>query len=285
MSKPYTTLISSAELFELLGTPNLVVVDCRFSLANPDAGELAYRDAHVPGAWYAHLERDLSSPVVPGKTGRHPLPDATTLAEKLGAWGLDESGQLVVYDDAGGAMAARLWWLSRWLGHDRVAVLDGGYPAWIQAGLPVSDELPKAKAKHFEAVLHPELIADAAEVEAARTDPRHRVFDARALERYRGDVEPIDRIGGHIPGACSLPFAGNLDGAHFRNQEALRERYEAALAGVPGTAAIAYCGSGVTACHTVLAAQHAGIEGVRLYPGSWSEWIVDPERPVARGDD
>jgi thiosulfate/3-mercaptopyruvate sulfurtransferase len=183
-------------------------------------------------------------------------------------------------------MAARLWWLARWLGHDAVAVLDGGYSAWLEAKLAVSQAIPSPAPRAFSMTLRNDLVADAAEVERIRTLPDHRIFDARAPERYRGDVEPIDPVAGHIAGARSLPFTENLHGgAHFRSARELRERFLAALAGAPAPQAIVYCGSGVTACHDVLAAEIAGFPGVRLYPGSWSEWILDPERPTARGEE
>lgn len=281
----HRTLIAPDQLAALLGSRDLVVVDCRFSLSDAEAGERAYRQGHVPGAVYAHLERDLSGPVVPGKTGRHPLPDPRMLADRLGAWGLDASKQLVAYDDAGGAMAARLWWLARWLGHDAVAVLDGGFPAWVHAGHPVTADVPTPEPARFEPALRPELAVDAARVDALRTDPARRLFDARAPERYRGDVEPIDPVAGHIPGARCLPFSENLRDGRFRSAAELAERYRAALGDVPASEAVVYCGSGVTACHAVLAAAHAGLDGLRLYPGSWSEWITDPSRPVARGEE
>lgn len=284
MSTPFRTLISARELADRSKTPNLLILDCRFSLTDPAAGQRAYGAGHIPGAHYLHLERDLSSAIVPGKTGRHPLPDPELLANRLGALGADATTQLVGYDDAGGAMAARLWWLARWLGHDDVAVLDGGYPAWLAEGLPITTEVPSPSPKRFVATLRSDLSVEAADVARALAGSTHLLFDARAEERYRGDVEPIDPVAGHIPSARCVPFSQNLEGGYFRSPAELRQRFETELAGVPADKAIVYCGSGVTACHDILAAAHAGLHGMKLYAGSWSEWITDPNRPVARGD-
>ncbi len=276
-------LIEPAALFAKLGSPKLRIVDCRFSLSDPEAGARLYAASHLPSATDAHLERDLSSPVVSGKTGRHPLPELERFAEFLGRSGIGNDSDVIVYDDAGGAMAARLWWLLRYVGHDSVALLDGGFPAWVAAGFSVtSDEVAPLRA-HFEFRLRPELVAEADEVEALRERSDRRLFDARAPERFRGDVEPIDPIAGHIPGARSLPFAGSLREGKFLPAAELRQRFLTALDGVPIERAVAYCGSGVTACHHVLAAEQAGLPGMRLYPGSWSEWIASGTRPVEKG--
>lgn len=277
-------VISASELLAIAHESWLVVADCRFSLGDPDAGQRAYAAGHLPGAVYAHLERDLSGPVVTGKTGRHPLPDPRVLASKLSSWGLGREGALVAYDDSGGAFAARLWWLLRWLGFESAAVLDGGLPAWLSSGLPVVTEFPATRQGDFALQLRPELVVGADQVERARTRADRRVFDARGLERFRGDSEPIDPVAGHIPGARPLPYGGNLESGRFREVSSLRERYGAALGAVAPEHSIVYCGSGVTACHDVLAAAHAGFGGMRLYAGSWSEWITDPERLTARGD-
>lgn len=276
-------LVDTARLHEKLGSPGLRLVDCRFSLSDPEAGARLYAASHLPGATYAHLERDLSSPIVAGETGRHPLPELERFAEFLGRSGIGNDSDVVVYDDAGGAMAARLWWLLRYVGHDRVALLDGGFGAWTAAGLPLSSEVPDFAPAHFEIRLRPELAVDADEVEALRARSDRRLFDARAPERFRGDVEPIDPVAGHIPGARSLPFAGSLREGKFLPAEELRQRFVDALDGVPIERAVAYCGSGVTACHHVLAAEQAGLPGLRLYPGSWSEWIATGRRPVEKG--
>jgi thiosulfate/3-mercaptopyruvate sulfurtransferase len=282
---PHTTLISPAGLLPHLADPGWAVFDCRFSLNDPARGREEYRQGHIPGAVYLHLNDDLSGPVVPGRTGRHPLPDPATLAARLGRWGVGAGVQVVAYDDSGGSMAVRLWWLLGWLGHEAVAVLDGGWPAWQAAGYPTAagDEAPRA-ARSFTPRLRPEWVADTAAVDALRADPRYRLFDARTAERYRGENETIDPVAGHIPGAHSAPYAANLDPqGRFLPPEALRARYRALLGDIPAGQSIFYCGSGVTAAHHVLALAHAGLGSARLYPGSWSEWITDPTRPIATG--
>lgn len=283
MSNLDGVVISARRLAALARRPWLVIVDCRFSLADSLAGERAYTEGHIPGAVYAHLEGDLSGPLVPGKTGRHPLPDPRTFAAKLSSWGLSRGGALVAYDDASGAFAARLWWLLRWVGFDDAAVLDGGLAAWLALGLPVDSQAPAERRGDFLLRLRPKLVASADEVDAARTRSDQRIFDAREVARFVGEAEPIDPVAGHIPGAHPLPFADNLESGRFHDVSVLRQRYGAALGGLPADRSIVYCGSGVTACHDVLAAAHAGFDGMRLYAGSWSEWITDPTRPVARG--
>lgn len=279
------SVIRVDELARSLGAPHTSIVDCRFSLADPEAGRRAYLAGHVPGAVYAHLDEDLSGPKIAGKTGRHPLPDPASLAEKLGVWGIGNGARVVVYDDAGGAFASRLWWLLRWLGHDEVAVLDGGWPAWLASGAPTSTERPSPSRAAFVPRVRPELVALADEVDRLRVRADHRVLDARTVERFRGDVEPIDPVAGHIPGARSLPLGENLDAGKLRDPDAIRTRFARALGDVPAERAVAYCGSGVTACHLIWAAEVAGLGGMRLYPGSWSEWITDAKRPVVGGDE
>jgi thiosulfate/3-mercaptopyruvate sulfurtransferase len=279
------TLISAQRLKSLLAEDPLVV-DCRFSLADPGAGRRGYEEGHVPGAVYAHLDDDLSGPIEPGRTGRHPLPDPARLAETLASWGMRPGRQVIVYDDKGGAIAARLWWMLRWLGHDAVAVLDGGYRAWLKAGGTASREVPAPERGAFEPKLQSALAASVDEVDALRQSADARVLDAREAVRYRGEQEPIDPVAGRIPGARSLPYTELLDEADcVRTATQLFQLYEEAIGGVPPARVAVYCGSGVTACLAVLAAEHAGLRGVRLYAGSWSEWITDPSRPVARGAD
>lgn len=280
----FTTLIDPETLQAHLGDPDWVVVDCRFSLSDPAYGRRAYQDAHIPGAVYAHLDEDLSGSIVPGRTGRHPLPDPEQLARKLGAWGIDNRTQVVAYDDAGGAFAARLWWLLGWLGHEAVAMLDGGWSRWVREGRPVRSGIETQPSRTFVPRTRPERVVSADEVLQHLHDPSWRLLDARAPERYRGEQEPIDPVAGHIPGAVNAPFAENLtpEGT-FRPPEQLRQRFEALLGDVPPERVICYCGSGVTAAHNLLAMAHAGLPGARLYAGSWSEWIADPRRPVARG--
>jgi thiosulfate/3-mercaptopyruvate sulfurtransferase len=280
----YTALIPVEELAPHLGDPDWAVVDCRYQLADPGFGRRAYAESHIPGAVFADILDDLSGAVVPGKTGRHPLPDMATLAAALSAWGIDRAVQVVAYDDRGGAMAARLWWLLRWLGHDAVAVLDGGWPAWLEAGLPVRSGREAREPRLFVPAPRPDLLADTGVVARVREDPAWRVLDARAAERFRGENETIDPVAGRIPGAISAPYADNLapDG-RLRSATELRERYHQLLGNVPAKQAVCYCGSGVTAAHDLLAIAHAGLGEARLYAGSWSEWITDPTRPVATG--
>jgi thiosulfate/3-mercaptopyruvate sulfurtransferase len=276
-------LISAEALAEHLGEPGLRLFDCRFDLADPSAGEREYRLAHLPGAIYAHLDRDLAGPVTPD-TGRHPLPDLAEFEMRLRGWGLGVGSIAVAYDAGNGMYAARLWWMLRWLGHDRALVLDGGLARWRTLGLPVVTEMPSWPAGDF--VAHPrlDLAVDAATVLAVAADSGSRLLDARAPERFRGEVEPLDAVAGHIPGAVNHPLTGSLaaDGRLLDPAE-LRRSFEASLGGVPPTHAVAMCGSGVTACHLLLALEQAGLSGARLYPGSWSEWIRDPRRPVASG--
>lgn len=280
----HTTLIDAASLHARLDDPHWVVVDCRFSLMDTEAGRRAYQDGHLPGARYAHLDEDLSGPITPA-TGRHPLPDPARLARKLGEWGIGPGTQVVTYDDMGGMLAAaRLWWLLRWLGHEAVAVLDGGFPAWQRAGLPLTTELPVVQPKTFGARPDDRLWLTTAQVQSL---PAEMVLlDARMAMRFRGEMEPIDPVAGHIPGSVNLPTEGNLtpDG-HFLPLAELRARFATILGDRPPAAVVHSCGSGVTACHNLLAMEAAGLRGSRLYAGSWSEWIRDPVRPVATGTD
>jgi thiosulfate/3-mercaptopyruvate sulfurtransferase len=279
----HRTLISAESLAGLVGDARLRVFDCRFDLARPDDGRARYLDEHLPGALYADLNRDLAA--APGATsGRHPLPSPVVFEARLRSWGVNDDSQVVAYDDGNGMYAARLWWMLRWLGHDAVAVLDGGLRRWLRLDLPVTDGLPEPEPGNFVAHPRPSLTVDAAGVLAAAQDPARRVLDARAPERYRGEIEPIDAVAGHVPGARNHPYVLNLDAeGRFLQPEALRAALATALDGVPAGAAMAMCGSGVTACHLLLALEHAGLAGARLYPGSWSEWSSDPARPVRTG--
>jgi len=278
----HTTLITAATLQAHLDDPDWVVVDCRFNLADPAAGRRAYQAGHIPGARYAHLDEDLSAPVT-ATTGRHPLPDPARLAATLGAWGIGPGTQVLAYDDLGGMLAAaRLWWLLRWLGHTAVAVLDGGLPAWTRAGLPLSTDVPVIAARTFIARPDDRLWLTVEQVQGL---PAHELLlDARGAARYRGEMEPIDPVAGHMPGALNLPTESNLaaDGC-FLPAAALRARFAALLGERPAARVVHSCGSGVTACHNLLAMEVAGLSGSRLYAGSWSEWIRDPQRPVATG--
>lgn len=284
----FETLISTGDLADNLATPNWVVVDCRFSLADTGSGARQYTEGHIPGSIYAHLDQDLSSPVVPGETGRHPLPTVDDAVHLFSSWGVTRDSQVVVLDDMGGAIAARLWWMFKWLGHDAAAVLDGGWVRWVAEGRPVSQEPPsplRTKAQGFSPRLCPERMCSTEEIEALRLSPEHRLLDAREEVRFRGESEPIDAVAGHIPGAVSVPYAGNMgpEGT-FKQASELRSRYSRILDAVPIENVVCYCGSGVTAAHDLLALAHAGFGMGRMYAGSWSEWITDPSRPVGRGD-
>lgn len=279
---PHTTLVSTEELGKHLDDPHWIVFDCRFTLSDTEAGRRAYEEDHIPGARYAHLDDDLSSPVT-AKTGRHPLPDPDALTQKLGDWGVDESVQVVVYDDSFGSMAARLWWLLRWLGHEQVALLDGGYQKWRREGRPITPDLPQITSTTFKARRRDALWIDSDAVAKAMADGGHVLIDARSEERFSGEVEPLDKVAGHIPGAVNVPYEDNLDiSTDFLPPAELRPLYEQLLHGVGPEKVIHMCGSGVTACHNVLAMEHAGLRGARLYAGSWSEWITDPGRSVAK---
>jgi len=278
----YTTLISTDALDEHLADPNLVIVDCRHNLTDADAGPNAYRNAHLPGAFFLHLDRDLSGPKT-GKNGRHPLPDVAVLAATLGRIGIDATKQVVGYDQNSGMWASRLWWTLQWLGHHRVAVLDGGLDKWAAEHRPLDAELPVARSTTFvpQAV---RATASAQEILQHLGDGTLTVLDARAPERFRGDIEPIDPVAGHIPGAINRPSTTNLTPqGTFKSQQALRHEFEAQLSNRAPSSIVHQCGSGVTACHNLLAMAHAGLPGSRLYPGSWSEWSSDTSRPVARG--
>lgn len=280
----YTTLISVAELDAQLPDPGWVVVDCRFDLSDTSAGRAAYLAGHIPGAVYAHLDETLSGPVQSGKTGRHPLPDPEVFADTLSRWGIDGSKQVVAYDDRGGPFAARLWWMLRWMGHPAVAVLDGGWPAWSKAGYATQQGDVQVPRTQFQAQVRQALQVEAGRIAQSLQEKDLVLVDARAAPRYRGEEEPLDPVAGHIPGALSLPFTENLGpDLHFKPREVLQAQFAEALDGRPAEAVVCYCGSGVTAAHNLLALTHAGFEGVRLYAGSWSEWITDPDRPVAVG--
>jgi thiosulfate/3-mercaptopyruvate sulfurtransferase len=278
----FHTLIGVDSLQKLLGEPRLAVVDCRFDLMNPGAGRQAYLKAHIPGARYADLNRDLSAPIGPG-TGRHPLPAPETFAAWLGAAGIDNGAQVVAYDDANGSIAARLWWMLRWVGHDAVAVLDGGFKAWAARGGALQPGEADFPRKKFTPRVAADTVLSTADVERALQDPAALLVDARAPERYAGTVEPIDPVAGHIPGAVNHPFTANLDAVgHFLPGDEIKRRWQERLSGRHPRQLIAMCGSGVTACHNLLSLEVAGLTGASLYAGSWSEWIRDPRRPVAR---
>jgi thiosulfate/3-mercaptopyruvate sulfurtransferase len=281
---PITTLISAAELSLHLDDPNWAVVDCRFSLDDTERGRRDYLLSHIPGAVYAHLDDDLSGKKIPGKTGRHPLPEIAVFAETLSLWGIGSGTQVVVYDDSTGTMAARLWWMLNWLGHSNVALLDGGWMSWRPAGKPTRTGVELRSRKNFVPRENAGSQVRAEQVEEYRNDPAYVVLDARGTGRFRGEVEPFDSVAGHIPGALSAPCEENVSSeGRFLSPEVLRRRFERLAKSVPTENVICYCGSGVTAAHNLLAIAYSGLGMGRLYAGSWSEWITDPSRPVATG--
>jgi thiosulfate/3-mercaptopyruvate sulfurtransferase len=280
----YDTLVSAARLAQHLDDPDWRIVDCRFDLAATERGARDYRLGHIPGAVYAHLDHDLSGPITPD-TGRHPLPDPQRLGRWVGELGITPDRQVIAYDDSGGTMAVRLWWLLRWLGHRDVALLDGGWQAWQQSGLPSeSDPVSPSSAAAYPGTPDPSQVVETETLVAwcERRDASITLIDARTVERFNGEAEPIDPVAGHIPGAINRPLQENLDAdGRFKSPEDLRRLYLGTLGGRPPASVVAMCGSGVTACHNLLAMEIAGLSGGRLYAGSWSEWIRDPARPVA----
>ncbi|MGW8248683.1 MAG: sulfurtransferase [Acidiferrobacterales bacterium] len=278
------TLVSTEELNKHLGDPDWIIFDCRFTLTDPEAGRTAYDQNHIPGARYAHLDDDLAAPVG-ANTGRHPLPDPQLLIDKLGKWGVDRSKQVVVYDDTFGAMAVRMWWLLKWLGHENVALLDGVLPKWIREKRPLTADLPDIVPTTFTAQINEAMWVSAEDLQLALERGEVVLLDARAEERYSGEVEPLDKVAGHVPGAINLPWEDNLDlGGNLLPAEELRELYQEKIGEKSASQVVNMCGSGVTACHNILAMEHAGLIGTRLYAGSWSEWITDSSRPVATGE-
>lgn len=277
----FTTLVSADRLAQHLHDPQWVVFDCRFALTRPESGRQAYAKAHIPGARYAHLDEDLSGQVS-SNSGRHPLPDPAVLARKLGRWGVGQGQQVVVYDDSFGSMAVRLWWLLRWLGHDAVALLDGGFPSWAKQGRELSAEIPVVRPAEFHPAPDDSMwVGSDAVLEALH----HKcvIIDARAEERFSGFIEPLDKVAGHIPGSLNSPFEDNLDmRGNFLPAGELHAHYESLLHGARPDEVIHMCGSGVTACHNLLAMEIAGMAGGKLYAGSWSEWITDPSRPIVQ---
>jgi thiosulfate/3-mercaptopyruvate sulfurtransferase len=278
-----TTLIGTEILAQHLDDPDWVVFDCRHDLTDPMRGRTEYSASHIPGARFLHLDEDLSAPKT-GKNGRHPLPDPHVPMEKLGRAGVDSRKQVVAYDAQGGMVAARLWWLLRWLGHLPVAVLDGGWNQWISENRPQSTEIPQPQPKRFSGKAGNTWVR-ANFVRLRLDDPSTVLVDARAPDRFRGQNETLDPVGGRIPGARNRYFRDNLDtSGRFKTPEALRQEFEAVLGPAGVENVVNYCGSGVSACHNLLAMEVAGLRGARLYPGSWSEWCADPSRPVESGE-
>jgi thiosulfate/3-mercaptopyruvate sulfurtransferase len=282
---PHTTLISPALLLANIDDPGWVFVDCRFDLAQPEIGGKRYLEAHIPGALYLHLERDLSSPP-DGINGRHPLPELNRFEDSLANCGVDTGIQVVAYDDNGGGFAARLWWLLRYAGHPAAAVLDDGISAWTEAGYPTRSGHEQPPRTEFLAEPQSNMIAEADEVSEAASTNSHILIDSRAPGRYLGENEPIDRVPGHIPGAVNRFRQDNLlPSGKSASAEALALEFNSLLAGTSAQDAIVYCGSGVTAWQNILSVEHAGLHEARLHPGSWSGWITDPSRPIATGEE
>ena len=277
-----TTLVTVSELQAHLFDADWCVVDCRHDLADPTAGRREFAQGHIPGAQFAHVDDDLSGPKT-GRNGRHPLPPRDEMTARFRAWGIDDDSQIVAYDAAGGQFAGRLWWLARWLGHERVALLDGGWPQWLAETQWQSREPPARPPGRFSVRTSLERVVDAGTLRAQLAAGRTLLVDARAPERYEGRIEPIDPVAGHIPGAVNRFWQANLADGRFKPAAQLRAEFEALLGGRAPSALVAQCGSGVTACHHLLALQIAGLPGAQLYAGSWSEWIADPSRPVATG--
>ncbi len=279
----FRTLISTAVLASHMDDPAYAIVDCRTKLDDLAWGGREHAASHIPGAVYADLTHDLSSPKN-GTNGRHPLPDPEALAQTFSRLGIASGVQVVAYDQENGMFASRLWWLLRWLGHDAVAVLDGGFKTWTAEGRPVESGETRRAPRAFTGAPRTDMSVDVAAVSSRLGPAGPRLVDARAPERYRGDSEPIDKVGGHIPGAKNHFFQWNLDEQGlFRTPEDLRATIAESTGGVPADQMVCYCGSGVTACHNLLAFEHAGLTGAKLYAGSWSEWSANPTRPVEKG--
>jgi thiosulfate/3-mercaptopyruvate sulfurtransferase len=283
----YTTLISAADLSQHVFDADWVVLDCRHDLANPDYGRNAYAEGHIPNAQFAHLDSDLAGEKIDASgafRGRHPLPDRASFIATLRNWGINDSTQVIAYDAQGGMFAARLWWMLRWVGHDAVAVLDGGLPAWLAHDMWLSTEATQHTRGNLSD--QPALVATVSAnailqvLQAGGQTATRTIVDARAPDRFRGENESIDPVGGHIPGAKNRFFKDNLQAdGRFKSAEQLHGEFMAVTAHPAD--AIMQCGSGVTACHNLLALEVAGLPGAALYPGSWSEWCADPARPVA----
>ena len=268
---------------DLAAHPEWRVFDCRHDLRNTEYGRTAYARGHIPGALFLHLDDDLSG-AKDGRNGRHPLPDVADFARRMSACGVDETTQVVAYDNEGGIFASRLWWMLRWLGHDKAAVLDGGLAGWKRSKRALEESTPVVAPRVFTPRPQP-LAVDIGQVQAGLGSPHMLVLDARSPERFRGENETLDPVGGHIPGAVNRFYFDNLDddGCFFKPVAELRSEFAALLAGRPASAVVQQCGSGVTACHNLLAMELVGFSGSKLYPGSWSEWCADPVRPVANG--
>lgn len=279
----YTTLISTKELAEHQKDPNWVLIDCRFDLADKEWGAEEYTQLHIPGAVYAHMEKDICGPITP-TSGRHPLPDGKVFIAAMQRLGVNNDSQVVVYDATGGGMAGRLWWQLKFYGHEKVALLNGGLPKWLTEGRDTTEGIETNPAGDFTGSPDESMIVTTDEMITLMGSKAHAIIDARAPERFRGEVEPIDVVAGRIPGALNRFYSDNLDKTgQFLPADALKTAFEALLGSNKPQEAVAYCGSGTTACHNLVAMAYAGLPLPRLYVGSWSEWIRDPKRPVGKG--
>lgn len=278
----YDSLISASDVYKNLDNKDWVIIDCHFDLAEPEAGWEEHQKEHIPGALYAHLNRDLSGKIIPGKTGRHPLPKIKDFSETVSDWGIDGKVQVVAYDNGGGKIAARLWWLLKWLGHESVAVLDGGLKAWKAEGFPLERKVNSNLRRNFQPALRPDMTKDLSQ-DANNLPSDFLIIDSRAPERFKGEEEPIDPVAGRIPGSINIFFQDNLtSNDKFRPAEELVERFSKRINRTSENV-VFYCGSGVTAAHNILALYASGKGLAKLYPGSWSEWITEPNRPIERG--
>jgi len=281
----YDTVIKTDQLIPHVEDKNWLIFDCRFDLADVDKGQRSYTESHIPSAIYAHLDHNLSSPVTPD-SGRHPMPDIVKLNRWLASCGLTEQSQVVVYDDSYGAMSSRLWWLLKCLGHEAVAILDGGWQAWDNQGLAVDSRLPELHASNFYAELNDHCVVSTQDVINNKNSDEFQLIDVRTNERFSGKLEPIDPVAGHIPGAVNMPLMDNLDeNGFFKTAAQLKAMYSALCESRAAENQVYMCGSGVTACHAVFALSVAGPGFAKVYAGSWSEWIRDPDRPVATGQE
>ena len=279
----YQTVISAADLNKQLDNPNWAIMDCRFYLDDPRRGYQEYLEGHIPGAVFVNIDQDLSGPVISGITGRHPLPPVPEIAEKVSAWGIDQRTQVVVYDNETGAYGARLWWMLRWLGHNSVAVLDGGWSGWQTSDNQFENGEKIPEPRNFDPEVQPHLIVDAQFVNDIREDSDYLLLDARSSERYNGINETTDPIAGHIPGAVSAPYSENLtEKGFFKTKTELQDRFSGLLGAYDPINIVVYCGSGVTAAHNIIAMLHSGYGMPKLYSGSWSDWITEPSRPIAK---
>jgi thiosulfate/3-mercaptopyruvate sulfurtransferase len=281
----YTSIVAVDILADNLDMPNWQVIDCRYALNDPNAGRRAYLESHIPGAVYADLEQDLSGPIQPGITGRHPLPEIDHASAVFSKLGIDQNVQVVCYDDRTGGFAARLWWMLHWLGHETASVLDGGWQAWQGAGLPEKWGVEIEKPRNFRPIERTSAWVTTRELESILAEPGYKIVDARERGRYLGEFEPIDPKSGHIPGALSIPYLDNLEEGKFKTPDELRAIYQSQTGAIPTDHIIVYCGSGVTAAHNILAMVHAGLGFAKLYAGSFSEWITEEDHLVFIGEE